>query len=477
MELLKQRYPDLGFLLSFFPYDEVVLSKDPQPLIDWLESQKLSELEVIYLVGLIAYDLPDALNSWLRAKKERALIFIEEDLGAFASFSQDALLKNPQVHFHYASEDPIEGLAQQFPTERLAIFEGKAFDGEQLKRRSTAYSALYSDVLYSHKIVENVIGNIQKCEGVFDAKGDFKGVPAVICGAGPSLENALPNLEALKDRALVFAGGTAIAAMTSRCVKPHFGLALDPNDEEFERLRQAHYFEGAFLFAPRLHRDVFSTVNGPFGYMKTDTGGLIENWLEKELGIDGDPVGPDLGDEAFSVTTLAISYAYALGCNPIILAGVDLAYTGGKRYVGGVQAEQGSEEKIKRVDVNGDEVETQLKWVMESECISAFAKAHPEVSFLNATEGGIGFSEIGNTTLKEALGKKKPQDLEGMLHQWIQTSPLAMQRDKLPKLFSDLKESLERCDALVFEILQELEKKKETGKLILLESDFAEELA
>lgn len=477
MELLKLHYPDLAFLLNFFPYEDVELSKDPEPLQRWLKTIDLEKIEILYVIGLIDYTLPHEMKCWLKGKKERALIFVEEKLGAFTRFTQDALIKNPQVHLHYAAEDPIESLARQFPTEFLAIFEGKPFDTERLKRRSSAYSALYSDVLYSHKIVENVTSNMQRLEGAFDAKAKFEGVPAVICGAGPSLTKAFPILEKIKTQALVFAGGTAVAAMTKNGVQPHFAMALDPNDEEFQRFKQANYFEGPFLFAPRLHRDVFATANGPFGYMKTDTGGLVENWLEKELGLGGQPIGPDLGDEAFSITTLAVSYAFALGCNPIILVGVDLAYTNGKRYVDGLQAEEEKHERITRKDIHGKEVETQLKWVMESECIAAFAKKNSDTEFINASSEGIGFSGVENKGLARALENGPHFDLEGEIHQWVQMHPLYFGKEKLCELCSDLLASLTRCETFVADILKEMEKKKETGRLTLLESDFSEELA
>lgn len=485
MEILKKRYPDIGFFLSFFPHEKVKLPTDSKLLEEWLNLQNLDEIEVLYIVGLIGFSLPKAIESWLQEKKERALVFIEEDLGAFVTFSSEALLQNPQVHLHYAQEDPIEELAQSFPTDRLAIFEGKPFDVLGLQRRSAALSALYSDVLYSHKIVKNVLTNFQRLHHCFDArKAIFKNVPALICGAGPSLEKSIPTLKNACDQALIFAGGSAITALTKKGVQPHFAMALDPNEEEWDHLRQAHFFEGPFLFAPRLHRDVFATANGPFGYLKTDTGGLIENWLEDKLGLDGDPIGPDLGPEAFSVTTLAISYAFALGCNPIILTGVDLAYSDGKHYAGDIKAKitdhadpRALEKILVRPDIFGQEVKTLLKWVMEAKCISDFAKSQPKVRFLNATEGGIGFEGIKNIKLQTVLKGTKSRDLTGEIHQWIQSSPLQFNGNKLPGLFVDLEDSLKRCETLCSEILQELEKKRDSGKLVLFVSDLEEEPA
>lgn len=488
---LKQRYPEIDFFLSFFPYRKVKLSKDPNPFCQWLSTQNLEEIEVLYIVGLIGFALPVEVKEWLKQKKERVLLFIEDELGAFASFSYPEILDHPQIHLHYAREDPIEELAQTFPVDRLAIYvpRGKQFDALTLQRRSAAFSALYSDVLYSHILVRNVLTNYRRLPHCFAANqwaGSFKNIPAIICGAGPSLEKTLPFLRDAQERALLIAGGSTITILTQNGIQPHLAMALDPNQEEYERLKQSSYFVGPFLFAPRLHRDVFATAGGPFGFLQTDTGGQVEGWLEQTFGFTDPPIGPDLGSEAFSVTTLAVGYAYALGCNPIIFTGVDLAYSGGKRYAKGVEAEpsrpadpRALEKILLRKDVQGKEVETLLKWVMEADAISAFAKSHPETLFLNATEGGLGFTGIENLSLQNALAQHAPlsRDLSGLIHQKIQLSPLSLDEKKFPEIFAALETSLTRCSELCKQITRELEVNGENGKTVLWQTDLAEEIA
>lgn len=488
---MKHRYPEIDFFLSFFPYRKVSLSKDPKPFSRWLSTQNLEEIEVLYIVGLIGFALPLEVENWLKQKKERALLFIEKEIGACAVFPYPELFDHPQIHLHYAQEDPIEELAQTFPVDRLAIYvpKGKTFDALTLQRRSAAFSALYSDVLYSHILVKNVLTNYQRLPYCFAANrwaGAFKNIPAIICGAGPSLEKTIPFLRKAQDKALLIAGGSSITILTQNGIQPHLAIALDPNREEYERLKQCSYFEGPFLFAPRLHRDVFATVGGPFGFLQTDTGGQVESWLEQTFGFTEEPIGPDLGSEAFSVTTLAAGYAYALGCNPIIFTGVDLAYTGGKRYAKGVEAEatcredpRALEKVLLRPDIEGNQVETLLKWVMESDAISTFAKSHPETRFLNATEGGLGFTEIENISLQRALALYAPlsRDLTGLIHQWVQLSPLPIDEGKFPEIFAQLETSLAHCDQLCKQITRELEIKAESGKITLWQTDLAEESA
>lgn len=480
MRALCKRYPDLDFLLKMFEEEPIPLENDPRPLEKWLDTIALKEVELLYIVGLVNHPLPKKIESWLKKEPSRALVFIEKDLGAISSFREDALFENPKIHLFQSDEH----LAETFPTDRLAIYvpSGREYDTLTLRRRSAALSALYSDVLYSHAIVRNVVANFRRLPSCFAAnewKDAFKNTPAIICGAGPSLEEALPTLRTLDDRALIFAGGSTITSLTSHGIQPHFSMALDPNREELDRLLQSRYFEGAYLIAPRLQKEVFATANGPFGYLKTDTGGLIENWLEEELGLGGAPIGPDLGAEAFSVTTLALSYAYAFGCNPIILAGVDLAFQEGKRYASGIEAKEldasdprALEERLIKKNVSGKSVETLLKWVMEADAIASFAKEHSETTFYNASPDGLGFDGIETLPLEKIALPEKARDLRGEIHQKIQGAPLPLKQEAIETALVKLSHSLSRTKEEVHTLLE-----KKGGHRVVAELDLKEEPA
>ena len=104
-------------------------------------------------------------------------------------------------------------------------------------------------------------------------------MPAVVCGAGPSLE----ELHMPENGALVLAGGSAIAAL--KTIKPHLLFAIDPNEEEYRRLATHPHKEVPLVFGSRLERRVLAEHKGPRGYLVTGTGGYLESWLEQEAGI------------------------------------------------------------------------------------------------------------------------------------------------------------------------------------------------
>jgi len=544
--LLLDKYPAIGFELAYSSFNPFEVFQDKQGFFNakrhlkdgliqflhdpdhiqkeiesWRAQIDLEQVEILYIygVGLGYYYL--YLQEWIKEKKERAVIFIEDDLGAIDALLKMAhtqeLLNDPQVHLSFVSDPKLwnavlNELTQTYPGEKLEVSALKAYMGSkkrkinkmrlQLMRNAAAFSALISDVLYSHKLFANLLPNFKRWPDAFyinEMKKKFKGIPAIICGAGPSLKKSIELLKTCEQRALIFAGGSSLTALSAQGVVPHFGMALDPNYTEYLRLKPALAFEVPFLYGNRLYPEVFSTLNGPLGYIRSDTGGPCETWMEEQLKITGEPIGADLSHEALSVTTLALSLAYALGCDPIILVGVDLAYTGMHSYAGGVlvnsqidlktlkQNTKATERLLRKKDRHGNLVYTLVKWVMESEAISSFAKKSKESRFFNATEGGIGFRDIPYVPLKTLLHKygSHSYDLRGLIHTHIQSAKfLQITHHQIDETLAQLHKSLLHCKDLSQEMLNEILRLETlhsphipSGKMVIIEEDFQSELA
>ncbi len=537
-ERLLESHPDLYFFLSYDSYQAYELIQNADGALNaqrisgkkiehlhtsgsiadetsnWFSGLDLEEIEILYVYGIgLGYGY-SALESWLKKEPQRRVIFLEDDLGALATFLQGEMaariLDDAQVLLRFVRdwEADLEELAQTFPCAHIAVTALPAYAKKnkaklarirlKLLRSSSSFHAFFSEALFAHKLLTNLAPNLKRLPEAFYAnklEGKYAGVPAIICGAGPSLKSALPTLKTLEHKALIIAGGSAIAALSNQGVTPHLGIALDPNPEEFDRLRASSALEIPLLFAGRLRPDVFLTCNGPIGYLKSDTGGLFETWMEERLGIEGSAIGPDLGREAFSVTTLAIAYACSLGCSPIVLVGVDLAFTGKQRYADGVvvhntinkrelkKDKRATDRLLRRKDRTGKIVYTLVKWVMESECIADYAKAHPECQFLSATDGGLGFPGIDYISLEELAHKQftRPLDLRGKIHSDIQDLKLdQLSEPRIFALYEQLRLSLRRCQMLCEEILEELKTANgpfPTTKMSLLEFDLERESA
>jgi hypothetical protein len=63
-----------------------------------------------------------------------------------------------------------------------------------------------------------------------------KAVPAIICGAGPSLTDALPYLAALRDGAVLLSAGTTIGTLLRHGIVPDFHCEIENTEDNYEAL-------------------------------------------------------------------------------------------------------------------------------------------------------------------------------------------------------------------------------------------------
>ncbi len=519
-EVLFERYPELGLLLAYEPLKDPAVSCDSEAVLRaWHQALPIGDAEVVYLFGMgsgFAYTL---FKPWLDEKKGRKLIIIDDDLNSLLmpllEEENQAMIRDPQVHLTWLVRKQrfsiLETLIRSFPSPKIAVFATPSYAAQKdsffkksrlyLLRKTAVSDALLTEALYAHELIVNVLSNIKQWEKSFFANGlagQFQGVPAVICGAGPSLSTSIPLLKTLGDKALIFAGGSTIAALSNQGVIPHIGLAFDPNPEEYSRLRISSAFEIPLLYGTRVEPTIFHASNGPLGYLRSFTGGPCETYFEGVFSLHKDPIGTSLGKEAFSVTTLAIALAVALGCHPIILNGIDLSYTGMQRYAEGItpsssvsleeilKETRASEQLLRRKGIQGKMLYTLVKWVMESECISAYAKKHKDVTWVNVSPNGLGFAGIRNASFEEViqLHCTRSWDLKGKVHAYIQELRLHnVDREKVLKKMEELQSSLSRLLKINDEILTELKLALTEnapfplGKMTLLQLDFEEESA
>ena len=513
-DLLELRYPNLSFLLRMNENIALPFSLHEENLDAEIGSAikplKLEKLEVVYIygLGLGYYYFP--FKEWLEGNKERDLIFIEENLSVLKNFLEmehaGEILSHPQVHirFNLARKRVhafAEECAQSFPVENIGVISLASYKRHyrsryynlrlKLHRQSTVQHAFFHENRYYNHFASNFIPNFRRMESSFDGnglKGVFKNIPAIVCGAGPSLANDIKTLHNLENRALVFAGGSTITALSSEGIIPHFGIAYDPNEEEVNRFKASSAFEVPLLYATRLHPGIFNTCNGPHGYLHTQTGGWGEYWMEDKLGLDQEPLQMGFTIEAMSVTTAALQIACTYGCSPIILLGVDLAFTNNQAYTSGVVTSSNalidkrrkevrtSEKLLSRKDIYGKPIYTLIKWVMESATIGTFAKNNKEFQFINATSGGLGFKHIPNTPLRE-ISMPRSYDLKGAVYHAIETHPLPIPPGKVEAQLAILYESLLKAGSFVDTALEELQRVKgkntdpETGKLIFAQME------
>jgi SAM-dependent methyltransferase len=158
---------------------------------------------------------------------------------------------------------------------------------------------------------------------LFDA---FAGVPAIVVGAGPSLDRNVEALRKLQNQALVVAVDTATRPLLAAGIRPHLIVAVDPSDFNAQHLRDLPVTRNMWLVAEgSLDPSVFPQFAAHTFTFKVSNHHPWP-WLVEH--------GADRGTlKAWgSVLTTAFDLARRAGCDPIVFAGADLAYTEGLLY-------------------------------------------------------------------------------------------------------------------------------------------------
>lgn len=162
--------------------------------------------------------------------------------------------------------------------------------------------------------------------------GRFKGKPAVILAAGPSLERNLVAIKPYRDRIVLFAVARVVAAMERHGLTPDFLVHTESKDYSSQVYGVAGLSRMCLLLSDQCHPGFFRLPARQILVYQSDTN-LVTHWKTRLL--------PQLRhfriDSGGSVANDAFSLAFAFGCDPIILTGQDLAVSGGRSYFDGAR--------------------------------------------------------------------------------------------------------------------------------------------
>ena len=201
---------------------------------------------------------------------------------------------------------------------------------------SYARTTLNTLVLNSSRTAENIARNLGRyaaAPSLARLKDRYKGRPAVIVSAGPSLRKNQHLLPSVEGKAVVIAVQTTLQPLVEMGVEPHFVTSLDYHDISarfFENLPNNRKLRTELVAEPKATSKVLDLWAGNTTLLKNDYASSLLR--EMKLAKDGLQAGA-------TVAHLSFYLAEYLGCDPIIFLGQDLGFSDGLFYAAGTSYE------------------------------------------------------------------------------------------------------------------------------------------
>jgi hypothetical protein len=155
----------------------------------------------------------------------------------------------------------------------------------------------------------------------------FAGWPGILVGAGPSLDRNLEVLRQAQDQALICAVSTVLPALARAGIVPHLVAVIEGNDLSDHFAGVPHLDRMTLLPCPHSHPSHFAVPVGsrlaiaPLGMVAGDW--MQRAWGRRQLQSGG------------TVACTGFAALHRLGCDPLVLVGMDLALTEGRTHAGG----------------------------------------------------------------------------------------------------------------------------------------------
>ncbi len=235
-------------------------------------------------------------------------------------------------------------------------------------------------------------------------------IPAIVVAAGPSLDKNINDLKAAKGKCLIISTDTALKPLALAGIVPDVSVIIDGKKDA--RYMSEESSKRVPMFCTPRSGDTFMNLHEGVKFFTNNLCNHIKEFMDKEgcyytaLATGG------------SVANSCFGLAEALKCKRIILVGQDLAYTGDKTHskvtVRGAKetAVEDLEHVVMGVDINGDPIRTSREFTLYKEWFQDEIRSHPDLSVIDATEGGIRIEGTTLMTLKDAIAKECTGDFD-----------------------------------------------------------------
>ena len=205
-------------------------------------------------------------------------------------------------------------------------------------------TTMITTMAQSRATVRNLTQNIDHYvlgPGIAPLRSVLAGRTAIVVSAGPSLERNVALLESplARERFCIIAAQTVLRPLIARGIKPHFVAALDYHELSgrfYEGLTAGQLAGVTLIVEPKVNPAVTSAFASAAGLTPGSSrircvgDGALDEIIGASL---AKPMGGI--ESGATVAHLAYYLARYFGCDPVMMIGQDLGFTGGRYYSSG----------------------------------------------------------------------------------------------------------------------------------------------
>jgi len=287
--------------------------------------------------------------------------------------------------------------------------------------------------LHGEMTLKNSLLNLKQINGnsyLSSYKDQFKGKPAILIAAGPSLKKQLPMLKQVQDQYILIAAGQTIKTLHANGIHPHFVVAADPQDALQKYFDSDQFTREILLCLTVCSAEVVKRFPGHKVFFQYTP--KIDQALSDTIGTMGTV---HLGG---SVANVSYSLARYFGIEDIALVGQDLAFTNGESHTDGyvnkkilAEDDMAKNNRYRKVPgYYGDEVYTNRQMDTYRNWFELVLEKDKQVKLYNCTEGGAKISGTLQIPFADFLNQQTQTESVQ-----IPTHPVQVDPQQLSQLF------------------------------------------
>ncbi|ATF15926.1 motility associated factor glycosyltransferase family protein [Brevibacillus sp. HB1.4B] len=425
-------------------------------------------LEVFY--GLLSHKKISDL-----ANKHTKNIFVGED--------KSSLSQNLQNFINSVNEEVIfvilpsyERIFKEQTIQFIEEFRDKVFN----KRAGIAANNFYEKWIPINGII-NLPTTFKTPNILHELPQEFKGKPAILVAAGPSLDYEYENLRYIKDNGLayIFSVGSSINSLIENNIYPDAACSYDGSPENhliFKKVVELGITNIPLIYGSIVGYETIRQYPGQLLNFLVGRDVLAPLLLKREDGKKLDYV-----DNSKSIAIITLQMLYKLGFNMVVLVGQNLAYSKDRWYSKGVEfygeiSEQQKKDAIVVKDVEDNDIYTNRGLDVFRKEMEFYVNQYHDLEVINTTKGGAKIAGTSYQPLEQVIAERLTKK-QIVNENWLTKKEINFDSGYFEKQFEWILEQqlkLENSYDLLEDTLEEMKKAVSSKNLKKLDRLFTE---